>query len=109
MRKRTWMVLGFAATLLAGALTVPAPEVGASEPCCSVTAIDAKTGLVTAQETATSKTFDFRVKDKALLKTLKVGAQESADFGTQKVTIHSATPCCVIVGPLRAAPVAPVR
>lgn len=109
MRRRMWMVLGLATALLAGAITVPTPEVRAAAPCCGVTAIDAKSGLVTAKETATGKTFDFRVQDKALLKTLKIGDQVEADFSTNKVGIHGAEPAGIIMNQRPAAPVAPVR
>lgn len=104
MRRATWMVWGLATALLAGALALPTLEVNALEPCCGVTAIDVAEGLVTAKETATGKTFQFKVTDKALLKTLKIGALLNADFDTQKVTIHGGATCCNMVSPLRAAP-----
>ncbi|MFZ5877664.1 MAG: hypothetical protein ACOYXU_14855 [Nitrospirota bacterium] len=104
MKRATWILWGLATVLMAGAFALPPPEVNAGEPCCSVAAIDARSGLVTAKETATGKTFQFKVTDKALLKTLKVGAAMNADFDTQKVTIHGGEPCCNIVSPHGAAP-----
>ncbi len=50
-----------------------------------------------AQETATGKTFQFQVNDSALMKSLRVGQKTYADFGTQKVSVDGATPCCGIV------------
>lgn len=74
------------------------PSVQPAQPCCSIMAVDAATGIVTATETATGRVFRFEVKDAALLKSLKLGQKVSADFGTSKVRIHGAEPCCSIVG-----------
>lgn len=66
------------------------------EPCCAITAIDAAKGIATARDKA-GKTFQFSVKDAALLKSLRVGQAVFADFTTGKVRIHGAEPCCGIV------------
>jgi hypothetical protein len=73
-------------------------EMTPGEPCCGITAIDARTGIATARESATGRMFRFEVKDAALLKTLKVGQMIFADFGTSKVRISRAEPCCNIIG-----------
>ena len=59
------MVLGM--TLIIGAsVAVSAPlEVSAATPCCSITAMDTKTGIVTAKDTATGETIEFRLGDAA--------------------------------------------
>lgn len=44
----------------------------ADEACCTITAIDASSGMVTARETETGDTFQFTPKPD-VLKTLKVG------------------------------------
>jgi len=71
----------------------------AGAPCCAITAIDLRTGLVTARVTATGRTFQFAVTDPALLKTLKLGQAVQADFRTMKVslTLNPLEPCCGIV------------
>ena len=67
------------------------------EPCCSITSINAATGVVTAQEKATGRSFQFQVSNSALLKSLKAGQPVWANFSTQKVSVDGAQPCCSIV------------
>jgi Cu/Ag efflux protein CusF len=69
------------------------------EPCCSVVAVDAKTGIVSARDKTTGKTFKFNVSDKAMLKGLKAGDAVQANFAAGQVAIekYSAVPCCNIV------------
>jgi Cu/Ag efflux protein CusF len=61
----------------------------AEEPCCNVTALDAKTGMVTAKEKATGRTFQFKVANQAALKGLKVGQAIHADFTSMKVSLRA--------------------
>lgn len=70
-----------------------------SEPCCQVIAVDAKTGLVTARDQTTGKTFMFSVNDKAMLRGLRAGDAVQANFAAGQVAIrkYGATPCCTIV------------
>jgi len=68
------------------------------EPCCNITSIGARTGIVTAREKSTGRLFRFEVKDAELLKSLRVGQAVFADFGTSKVRINGLEPCCSIVG-----------
>jgi len=79
------------------AITVLEPWAGAAAPCCAITAIDVKTGVVTAKETATGQTFQFKVTDAALLNSLKVGQGVYANFKTRQVSVNGANPCCSIV------------
>ncbi|HEX6134259.1 MAG TPA: hypothetical protein VFZ24_09850, partial [Longimicrobiales bacterium] len=67
-------------------------------PCCAVIAIDRATGVATARS-RTGETFRFEVKDAALLRSLRVGQSVAADFGTGKVTVNGAQPCCAIIRP----------
>ena len=83
----------FAGLIFAGSLATP---LTAAEPV-SITAIDAKSGMVSAREIATKRTFQFQVNDAALLKSLKVGQVVQADFKTQKVSVDGIQPCCNIV------------
>jgi hypothetical protein len=66
-------------------------------PCCEITSIDMN-GRVTAQElVGAQRAFQFQVDDKALLGALRIGQKIWADFGTQKVSVNGAGPCCNIV------------
>src|SRR5688572_7155047 len=71
----------------------------AGEPCCGITAIDTKTQTVTARETKTGRTFQFKVADARALTSLKVGQAVHADFTTMKVSLKpdGAQPCCNVV------------
>lgn len=69
----------------------------AGEVCCPITAIDPRTGVVTAREVKTGRKFQFKVTDAALLKSLKVGQKIDADFTTQKVSVDGTAQCCDIV------------
>src|SRR5207245_11731645 len=70
-------------------------QVQPANPCCNITGIDAS-GRVTARETASGRTFEFQVKDAAMLNSLHLGQSIAANFGTSQVTIYGATPCCQI-------------
>jgi hypothetical protein len=59
-----------------------AAEAQAADPCCAIKAINKRTRVVTAQELATGRTFQFKVPSRAVLRGLKVGQKVSADFGT---------------------------
>ena len=84
-----------AVLVVLGGLGLPEKS-SAGEPCCAITAIDARTGIVTAREIGSKRTFQFQVKNAALLRSLKVGQPISADFRTQKVSVDNAAPCCGI-------------
>jgi cathepsin L len=73
-----------------------APRAEPADPCCQITAINEHTGLVTARETATSRTFEFHVPDAKLLTTLKVGQGVYANFATKQVSHDGVTACCEI-------------
>jgi Cu/Ag efflux protein CusF len=63
-------------------------------PCCAITGFTPVDGVVAARETATGRTFQFKVNDAALLKSLKVGQMIYANFATKKVSVDGAYPCC---------------
>jgi hypothetical protein len=73
-------------------------EASAAEPCCSVTAVDARSGVVTARQTATGRTIQFKLDDVSLAGSIKAGQIVEADFTTAKVTVRPAegAPCCAI-------------
>lgn len=96
MKKRkmqTWvLVLGMALIIGASiAVSVP-PEVSAGTPCCSITTIDMKTGIVTAKNTATGETFEFKLGNAAQIRNIKIGDPVSTDSQTREVTVHSFQP-----------------
>src|SRR5687767_430932 len=92
MNIRTFVALSIGALSL-----VSAAESRAGEPCCSIVEIGAS-GVVTAREAATRRTFEFQV-DRRLLSTLKVGQPVHADFTTMRVSVQpdGSEPCCSIV------------
>ena len=108
MRTR-FVSLATTLTLALGAVAGLVPA-DAAEPCCNITALDAKTQTVTARETRTGRTFQFKVADTKALSALKVGQAVHADFKTMKVSLNpdGAAPCCGIVN-LRAPGTAPAR
>ena len=87
------IVLGIFLSLLVFVAT----EALAVEPCCNVTGVDYRTGMVTAQNTATGQTFQFKVSNASLLKTLRVGQGVYGDFATKQVSVGGAEPCCNMV------------
>jgi hypothetical protein len=73
--------------------------------CCTITRIDTRTGLVTARETATGRTFQFTAPP-TLLPKLRVGQSVWADNRTQIVSVEGTPNCCKLAAPqaARAAP-----
>src|SRR5579884_3641394 len=88
-----------AATVVLGC----APLLHAVAPCCAVTAIDARSGLVTAKENATSRAFTFKA-NATVLSGLHAGSPVYANFASKQVSINGVAPCCAIVS-LSPAPV----
>lgn len=101
--QRGVLVLGTG--LIIGALiavSVP-PEVGAATPCCTITSIDMKTGIVTAKDTATGETFEFKLGNAAQIRNIRIGDQVSTDSQTREVTVHSFQPVdgITVMAPMR--------
>lgn len=82
--------------LFAGALLI-LPEAASAQPCCSVTSIDQKSGVVSAKENATGRAFQFKVGDGKLLGSLRLGQAAYANFKTNQVSLDGKTVCCSIV------------
>jgi hypothetical protein len=92
--------------LEASVAALKAPEhITWSAPCCTVTAIDTKTGTVSAVVNTTKRTFVFRptkfepIDGVKFLGTLHVGQKVWLDEATKRVSIDGADPCCTIVVP----------
>jgi len=98
----------FVARLAGALLLVSVAPSRAAEPCCNIVTVGAS-GVVTARETATGRTFEFQVANRRLLSTLKVGQPVHADFTTMRVSVEpdGATPCCGIVSASPAATAPP--
>jgi len=75
----------------------------AQAPCCSVTAINAATGIVSAKVNASAETFQFKLTNANLLKELRVGEGVYANFTTHQVSLDGKT----IAGPITSGPQAP--
>ena len=86
-------------------LSSPAPA-GA---CCSITAMNQKTGLVMAKVNATGKTFEFTAASPQMMQGLRIGQAVFANFSAHQVSVDGRVACCQITGssPQMAAPVAP--
>ncbi len=92
-KKQRWVLVSGMALIIGAsiAFSVP-PEAGAAAPCCSITAIDTKTGIVSAKDTATGETIEFRLVDAAQIRNIKIGDQVSTDSNTREVSVHSFQP-----------------
>ena len=75
----------------------------AQAPCCSVTAINAATGIVSAKVNANGAAFQFRLTNANLLKEVRVGTGVYANFTTHQVSLDGKT----IAGPITSEPQAP--
>jgi protein-disulfide isomerase len=72
--------------------------------CCSVTAIDARTGNVSGKVNASGQTFVFRLTDAKLLPSLRVGQAVYANLGAKEVSLDGKS----IVGPIVSIAAAPL-
>ena len=97
--KQTIRSLGLG-LIVVSALAALVPRALAVNPCCAITAIDQGTGIVTARENASGKTFQFKASADTL-KTLHVGQSIDADFNGGRVGPPGEAPCCGIVSPLK--------
>ena len=92
-KMQTWVLASGLALIIGASIAVSVPpEVFGGTPCCSITAIDTKTGIVTAKNTATGETIEFRLGDAAQIKNIKIGDPVSTDSQTREVTVHSFQP-----------------
>jgi hypothetical protein len=102
MNIRALIALSLAALLLGFTA-----ESRAASPCCGIVAVQ-PSGVVTARETATGRTFEFQVADRRLLSTLKPGQPVYADFTKLQVSVQpdGIEVCCSIssVSPVGAVP-----
>ena len=104
-KMQTWvLVLGMALVIGASIAVFVPREVSAAAPCCAIAAVDIKTGIVTAKNTATGETLEFKLGNTAQIRNIKIGDPVSTDFQTGAVTVHSFQP---VDGILLKAPILP--
>src|SRR6266404_5359421 len=84
----------------------------AAAPCCSIQAVDTRTGVVTAIDRATGQSFHFQVTNPAQLQGLRPGQPVYGNAASGRVGLTQAAPCCTVVGRAAAtgaaAPIGPV-
>ncbi len=83
----------------------------AQSACCVITAIDARSAVVSAKVSATGAAFQFKVTNPKILAGLRLGLAIYANFTTRQVSLDGKTMCCVITSgpqPLAAPAPAPV-
>jgi len=80
-----------------GLLSAAAAAQGrATAACCSITAIDAANGVVSARVTASGHVFEFKARSPSTLATLRVGQTVHANFSNNQVSIDGRTVCCTV-------------
>ncbi len=84
----------FKSVLLVCGLAFFVGEAYSADPCCAITSVNVKSGLVKARALDGSRIFQFTVKDKSTLSQLRPGQPVYADFGTHQVSINEGKPCC---------------
>ncbi|MGH7582016.1 MAG: hypothetical protein ACREL5_02170 [Gemmatimonadales bacterium] len=83
--------------MVGAALVIAAPAAAqVTPPCCSITAIQTVTGVVSAKVKATGDTFAFKVTNRRTLTALKVGQSVYANFTTHQVSIDGRSACCTV-------------
>src|SRR5205807_1982424 len=83
-------------TLVLSLILLLVGQAHAVQPCCDITSIDTRTGVVTAREKASGQTFQFAASP-ALLRTLRLGQGVYANLRARQVSIDGRSACCNIV------------
>ena len=101
---RVWlMTLG----IVCCSMFATAARAQAQAPCCSITTVDAKTGIVSAKVNASGAEFQFRLTNANLLKELRVGQGVYANFGAKQISLDGKSAAGAITSEPQAIP-APV-
>ncbi|HLB88296.1 MAG TPA: C1 family peptidase [Terriglobales bacterium] len=93
LRDTRWLLGPVALSLV----LVFASQARGIEPCCLITAIDTRTGLLTAREKSSGQVFQFRVTSAPVLSTLRVGQGVYANFKTRQVSLDGRSVAGTIV------------
>lgn len=71
---------------------------GAGEPCCGITSLKPRTGVVVAADPVSGRKFEFKVKNAKWFKTLKVGQAVNLNVRTKSVSVSGLPKnCCTLV------------
>jgi hypothetical protein len=82
-----------------------------SDPCCSIVAVDARAGIVTAKINANGNVFQFKPANAAALSTLRAGQAVYANLTNHQVSLDGRTVCCTMTSAptaVTAVPAAPI-
>jgi hypothetical protein len=89
-------IFALCGTLLCCGIFVTGARAQNQPACCSITAIDVRTGNISAKVSASGQTFQFRVNDTQLLPSLRVGQGVYANLGAKEVSLDGKS----IAGPI---------
>jgi hypothetical protein len=78
-------------------ICVAATAARAGTPCCEITNINTRTGMVTAKVNATGQTFQFSMRNRAQLTQLQVGQAVYANLKANQVSLDGNTPAGMIL------------
>jgi len=110
MRQIATLTIAAAAVAAIGLGLLPRPA-AAALPCCSIQAVDTRTGIVTAIDRATGQSFHFQANP-AQLQGLRPGQPVYGNAASGRVGLTQQSPCCTVVGrgaaTGAAAPIGPV-
>jgi hypothetical protein len=84
------------AILTIATLLMLVPTARGQGPCCSITGIDANSGVVSAKVSGTGATFQFKVNDFVTFKALRMGQGVYANFPAKQVSLNGKS----IAGPI---------
>jgi hypothetical protein len=71
-------------------------KTAANKICCTITAVDPRSGVVSARDNATGRNFTFTTDNKTLIKELKPGQEVYAHFASKQVSLDGRSACCHI-------------
>ena len=92
---RPFVAIAIGAMLAAGAAQTSA-QPRATAACCSITAIDAQSGVVSAKVIASGYVFEFKARSAATLAALRVGQAVQVNFTNNQVSLDGRTVCCTV-------------
>ena len=87
-------------------LLVAFPKIGTAQlKCCyQITAVDTRTGLISAVDPTTRATVQFQIRDRLTLSKVRVNQQVYVDLAARQVGLDGRQACCAILGQAVGAP-----
>ncbi|MGH7583497.1 MAG: hypothetical protein ACREL5_09750 [Gemmatimonadales bacterium] len=101
----TRMIRIVAAVAVEVVVAAHSPLAAQSLPCCSITGIATRTGVVSAKVKSTGAAFTFKVNDARTVSSLKIGQAVYANFTTHQVSLDGRRACCTVASGPTTAPV----